>query len=223
MLYIVATPIGNLEDITLRALRILKEVDGILCEDTRHTIKLLNHYEIKKPLISYHSHTNTHKEDQVVQELVDGKTYALASDAGTPGISDPGYRLIHKAIAAGVDVIPIPGVSAVITALCASGAPTHHFTYLGFLPLKKGRKTLIATLPSLDHTVVLYEAPHRMLKLLHELKDVYGDDKQIILARELTKIHEEFIRLSLADHLVRVSSVPPKGEYVVLIPPTDER
>ncbi|MFZ4462155.1 MAG: 16S rRNA (cytidine(1402)-2'-O)-methyltransferase [Patescibacteria group bacterium] len=182
ILSLVSTPIGNLEDITLRALRTLRESDYIACEDTRTSGILLNHYEITgKKTISFHSHTGSTKEDAIIQLLLDGANIALISDAGTPGISDPAYSLVRKAIDAGITLCPIPGASAVLSALVCSGLQTHHFTYLGFLPIKKGRKTLLESLKDKEHTVVIYESVHRIEKTLSELEAYFGADHQIVV------------------------------------------
>ncbi|MBU0612802.1 16S rRNA (cytidine(1402)-2'-O)-methyltransferase [Patescibacteria group bacterium] len=213
-LYTVATPIGNLEDITFRAINILKEVNLIACEDTRHTLKLLNHYDISKPLISYHQHSKVSKIDHLIEELKAGKDIAIVTDAGTPGISDPGQVLISKAVEKGIRVIPIPGPSAVIAALSAAGVPTDAFIFLGFLPLKKGRKRIIESFKDEKRTIVLYESPHRIEKLLGELKDVL-EDRKIVVARELTKMFEEIIRGTVSEVQERLKII--KGEFVVIV------
>jgi len=217
-LYIVATPIGNLEDITYRAIKTLKEVDIIACEDTRQTLKLLNKYEIKNKLISYHQHSKVQKIDFIITKLIAGENIALVSDAGTPGISDPGSKLISEALNNNIDVIPIPGPSALITALSGAGVDTSKFVYYGFIPHKKGRQTLFKKMLSEDKTVVFYESPHRILKTLNSLKD---SNKQIIIARELTKIYEEFLR-GTAEDLIGIFEEDKnklKGEMVVIIQP----
>ena len=220
-LYIVATPIGNLEDISLRALRILKEVDLILCEDTRETKKLLNKYEIKKELLSYHSHSKLSKVEKIFELLEAGKDLTLVSDAGTPGISDPGTVLISKVkekFGENVQVVPIPGATALIAALSASGLPTHEFTYLGFLPHKKGRETLFKEIAGAKRTMVFYESPHRILKTLESLQK-FCPNKKVCLARELTKIYEEFKIGSPAELLEYLQQYPEKqrGEFVVIV------
>lgn len=199
MLYIVSTPIWNLEDITFRAVRTLKEVDGIACEDTRTSSTLLHHYDIKKPLISFHSHSGVMKIDKIIQDLKDGKNIALISDAGTPGISDPWYALIKEALVNDIDVVPIPWVTACITALSASGMPSNHFLYLWFLPIKKGRQTLLKKLQTKEETVVIYESVHRILKTLEDFQEYFGAETQIVVARELTKKFEEFQRGSIEE------------------------
>ncbi|MBF0913488.1 16S rRNA (cytidine(1402)-2'-O)-methyltransferase [Candidatus Gracilibacteria bacterium] len=223
MLYIVATPIGNLEDITLRAINTLKEVDLIACEDTRTSSVLLNHYGIKKPLLSFHSHSGVTKIDKIMDYLQNGKKVALISDAGTPGISDPGYILIKEAILQNIEVVPIPGVTAFTTALMGSGMQMNHFLYLGFLPIKKGRQTLFKTLlerreSKLSETIVIYESVHRILKTLTELGEYFGADQKIVVARELTKKFEEFLRGSISEILLYFEENPSKlkGEFVIL-------
>ena len=215
-LYIVATPIGNLSDLTFRAKQILESIDLIACEDTRHTGILLRHYEIKTPMLSFHSHSGQAKVDKIMAYLKNGKDVALISDAGTPGISDPGYNLVQAALETGVEAIPIPGPSAVITALCASGLPTDKFLYLGFLPVKKGRQTLFKKIAENEYTVVFYESPHRLRKTLSQLKDALPKEAKVVIAKELTKIHEAYIRGTVEEVINRLPE-KPKGEYVVLI------
>lgn len=216
MLYIVSTPIGNLEDITLRALRILKEVDYIAAEDTRHSSVLLNKYEIRKPTISFHAFSDDRKLQQLIAMLKEGKNIALISDAGTPGISDPGYVLIKAALEQGIQVVPIPGPAAFLTALTASGLSTHQFLYLGFLPVKKGRQTLLESLKTEERTIIFYESPHRILKTLSELAEKFGD-RQLVVARELTKIHEEFFRGTSQQAYDHFTKHPAKGEFVLML------
>ena len=214
-LYIVATPIGNLEDITLRALRILKEVDLIAAEDTRQTLKLLNHFEISKPLISYHRHNEEIKSDILIEKLMNDENIALVSDAGTPGICDPGEEIIKKAIENEIEVIPIPGACAMINALIASGIDTKEFSFLGFLPLnKKLRKEKLKEIDESQKTIIIYEAPHKMKNTLEDLQDIL-QDRKIVLARELTKIHEEFIRKDINTLLEEINSL--KGEMILII------
>ena len=214
-LYVVATPIGNLEDITFRAIRILKEVDLIAAEDTRQTLKLLNHYEISKPLISLHRHNEEEKSNNVIQKLKNGENIAVVSDAGTPGISDPGEILIKQAIESNINVIPIPGACAMINALICSGLDTNNFYFIGFLPLnKKLRKEKLNEIKKIDKTCILYEAPHKLKNTLIDLKDVI-ENRRIVLARELTKIHEEFIRKNI-DELIEISD-SLRGEFVIII------
>ena len=214
-LYIVATPIGNLEDITLRALRVLKEVDLIAAEDTRQTLKLLNHYEINKPLISYHRHNEETKSEILIEKLRNGENIALVSDAGTPGICDPGEEVIKKAIEDNIEVIPIPGACAMINALIASGISTKEFEFLGFLPLnKKLRRQKLKEIENSSKTIIIYEAPHKMKTTLGDLKEILKDRK-IVLARELTKINEEFIRKSIDELLSEIDTI--KGEMILII------
>lgn len=214
-LYIVATPIGNLEDITLRALRVLKEVDLIAAEDTRQTLKLLNHYEINKPLISYHRHNEETKSEILIDKLRNGENIALVSDAGTPGICDPGEEVIKKAIEDNIEVIPIPGACAMINALIVSGISTKEFEFLGFLPLnKKLRRQKLKEIENSSKTIIIYEAPHKMKTTLGDLKEILKDRK-IVLARELTKIHEEFIRKSIDELLSEIDTI--KGEMILII------
>lgn len=214
-LYIVATPIGNLEDITLRALRVLKEVDLIAAEDTRQTLKLLNHYEINKPLISYHRHNEETKSEILIEKLRNGENIALVSDAGTPGICDPGEEVIKKAIEDNIEVIPIPGACAMINALIVSGISTKEFEFLGFLPLnKKLRRQKLKEIENSSKTIIIYESPHKMKTTLGDLKEILKDRK-IVLARELTKIHEEFIRKSIDELLSEIDTI--KGEMILII------
>lgn len=214
-LYIVATPIGNLEDITLRALRILKDVDIIAAEDTRQTLKLLNHFEISKPLMSYHRHNEEIKSNILIEKLKKGNNIALVSDAGTPGICDPGEEIIKKSIEEQIEVIPIPGPCAMINALIASGVDTKEFCFLGFLPLnKKLRKEKIEEIKNAEKTIIIYEAPHKMKNTLGDLKDILKDRK-VVLARELTKVHEEFIRKDIEELLAIVDNL--KGEMILII------
>jgi len=216
MLYIVSTPIGNLEDITLRALRTLKEVDLIAAEDTRHSHILLQKYEIKTPVTSFHSYSTDAKLESIVRELKDGKEVALISDAGTPGISDPAYSLIRRAIEEGVKIVPIPGASALLTAIVSSGLPMDKFVYLGFLPLKKGRQTLLKSLQTEERTLVIYESPHRLLKTLEHLKEYLGD-REIAVCRELTKVFEETLRMKISDAIKHFTQKKPKGEFVLIV------
>lgn len=214
-LYIVATPIGNLEDITLRAINVLKEVDFIIAEDTRHSLKLLNHLEISKPLISYHRHNEENKTEDILNKIEEGKNIALISDAGTPVISDPGEFIVKEAIEREIEVIPIPGASAIITALMAAGVNTRNFTFYGFLSLnKKIRTKELEQIKDNNNTVILYEAPHKIKNTMQDLED-YVDDRKIVIARELTKIHEEFIRGTIDEIKDKLQN--PKGEYVIII------
>ncbi len=216
ILYVVATPIGNLEDITLRAIRILNEVDLIAAEDTRHTLKLLNHLEISKPLISYHRHNEDVKSEILIDKLQEGKNIALVSDAGTPGICDPGEEVINRCIDLGIDVIPIPGACAMINALICSGIDTKEFSFLGFLSLnKKLRKNQLDEIKKSKRTVIIYEAPHKLEATLKDLKQILDSDRKVTIAREVTKIHEEFVRGDI-DYLIQ-NSDGMKGEIVLII------
>ncbi len=214
-LYIVATPIGNLEDITYRAINVLNSVDIIAAEDTRHTLKLLNKYEISKHLISYHRHNEEIKSDGLIKELKEGKNIALVSDAGTPGICDPGEVIIKKCVEENIEVIPIPGACAFVNALICSGLNTDSFLFIGFLPLnKKNRREKLEQVENSKNTVILYEAPHKLQATLKDLKDVVGN-RTIVVARELTKIHEEFIRGNIDEIIQRTLEI--KGELIILI------
>ncbi len=217
ILYIVATPIGNLEDITLRALRILKEVDVIAAEDTRHTRKLLDRYGITTPLTSYHDHNKEDKAPLLINEILDGKNVALVSDAGTPGISDPGYFLINLAVSKNISIVPIPGATAAITALSISGLPTDRFVFEGFLPNKQtARIKRLTELEKEERTIIFYEAPHKILKTLAALIEVLGDRKAVV-TRELTKIHEEALRGALSDVLKQLEQKTIKGEFTIIV------
>ena len=214
-LYIVATPIGNLEDITLRAIKTLKEVDLISAEDTRHTLKLLNHLEISKPLISYHRHNEDTKTDILIKELEQGKNIALVSDAGTPGICDPGEEVIKRCIEEEIKIVPIPGACAMINALICSGLDTKEFAFIGFLPLnKKNRKEKLEEIRKETKTTILYEAPHKLETTLKDLKGIIGDRK-IVLAREITKIHEEYLRENIDELIEKAKDI--KGEIVLIL------
>ena len=216
-LYVVATPIGNLEDITLRALRVLKEVDVIAAEDTRHTQILLSHYGIRTPLTSYHEHNEKTKARQLMSRLERGEQIALVSDAGTPAISEPGYRLAVEAIRGRIPVIPIPGASALTAVLSAGGLPTDRFVFDGFLPAKKQeRRARLRALSSETGTLVIYEAPHRLTETLNDLAEILGD-REIVLAREVSKVHEEFLRGRLTEVAKQVAGREIKGELTLLI------
>jgi 16S rRNA (cytidine1402-2'-O)-methyltransferase len=217
-IYLVATPIGNLEDITLRALRILKEADLIACEDTRQTRKLLEHFQIRKPLISYHEHNEAARAAELVEKAFAGATIAVVSDAGMPGISDPGFRLVQRAIEQGITVTPIPGAVAAEAALAASGLPTDSFRFCGFLPPRHGeRRRLLESLAGETATLIFYEAPHRIIATLEDVGEVLGS-RPVVVARELTKVHEEFVRGSVRDVLENLRSRPSlKGEITLLV------
>ncbi|HEX7469717.1 MAG TPA: 16S rRNA (cytidine(1402)-2'-O)-methyltransferase [Verrucomicrobiae bacterium] len=218
-LYLVATPIGNLEDITLRALRVLKECDVVAAEDTRRTGQLLKHFGIAKPLLSYFQFNEARRSEEIIERLRRGEKIALATDAGSPGISDPGERVVRAAIAAGLRVESVPGACALVTALTASGLPTEEFHFIGFLPHKSGqRRNKLELLKETSGTLVLYESPYRIEKLLGELKEVFPE-RQIVLARELTKKFEEFLRGKPAELLELAKKRSLKGEFVVLVGP----
>lgn len=223
-LYLVATPIGNLEDITLRALRVLKQADLIACEDTRQTQKLLNHFGIENPTISYHEHNEASRAAELIERLTAGGRIAVVSDAGTPGISDPGFRLVSLAIERGIPVIPVPGPAAFVTALVASGLPIESFAFRGFLPPKTGaRRRVLERVRECLQTQVFYEAPHRIRETLEDVVAVLGPARHVVLARELTKIHEEFLRGAAAEVLAAVKNRSElKGEIVLLIGPAAE-
>ena len=215
-IYLVATPIGNLEDITLRALRILKEVDLIAAEDTRNTLKLLNHYEISKPLISYHRHNEEIRVDGLIEKAKNGKNIAIVSDAGTPGISDPGNIIVKEAIKNNIQIIPIPGACAAINALIGSGLDTKEFAFFGFLPLnKKLRNEKLKEIKNQTKTVIIYEAPHKIKNTLEDLKDILDNNRKVVLARELTKIHEEFIIGNIEQLIEKTKDL--KGEMILVI------
>jgi 16S rRNA (cytidine1402-2'-O)-methyltransferase len=218
-LYLVATPIGNLEDITLRALRVLRQADLIACEDTRHTQKLLNHYTITTRTISYHEHNETTRAAELVKQLQEGARVALVTDAGMPGISDPGFRLISLAIEKDVPVVPIPGASAFLTALVASGLPTDSFHFNGFLPAKRGeRRTTLEAIKTSPRTQVFYEAPHRIIDSLKDIVEVLGAARHVVIAREVTKVHEEFLRGPASEVLETLKARDAvKGEITVMI------
>jgi len=219
-LYVVATPIGNLEDITARALRILREVALIAAEDTRHSRKLLNHFGIKTPLISCHEHNEQQRQELLLGRLLGGESVALISDAGTPAIADPGYRLVRACHAAGVTVTPIPGPSAIITALCAAGEPTDRFVFEGFLPAKAAaREATLRGVCSESRTVVCYEAPHRLLATFAVIATVWGETRPLVVARELTKLHEELFRGTVGEALTHFGAARVRGEVVLILPP----
>ena len=222
-LYLVATPIGNLEDIALRALRVLKEVDVIACEDTRQTQKLLNHYGIETRTTSYHEHNEMTRAAELVKEMQEGASVALVTDAGMPGISDPGYRLITLAIRHHVPVVPVPGASAFLAALVASGLPTDSFRFSGFLPAKRGeRRAALEAIRNSPRTQVFYEAPHRIVETLSDVCEILGNARHIVIAREVTKIHEEFLRGSAGELREMLKARAVKGEITLLIGKAEE-
>ena len=218
-LYLVATPIGNLEDITFRAVRVLKEVDRIACEDTRQTQKLLNHYGITTRTISYHEHNEMTRSAELVKDMQEGASVALVTDAGMPGISDPGYRLISLAIRHHLPVVPVPGASAFLAALVASGLPTDSFRFSGFLPAKRGeRRAALEAIRTSPRTQVFYEAPHRIVEALADVVEVLGEDRHVVIAREVTKLHEEFLRGRAGEVVVTLKARDGvKGEITLLI------
>jgi len=218
MLYLVPTPIGNLEDITIRAINILKDVDLIACEDTRTSGKLLSHYEIKTPTTSYHDHNESTKTPHLIERLEGGEKIALISDAGSPGISDPGFYLIRECIRKDIKVEALPGPTALIPALVLSGLANHRFVFEGFLPVKKGRQTRLSELVDEDRTMIFYESPHRLVKSLKQFAEIFGGDRQASVARELTKMFEEIARGSLEELITIFESRPKiKGEIVVSV------
>jgi len=220
-LYLVATPIGNLEDITVRAIRILKEADLVACEDTRQTQKLLNHYGIRKEMVSYHEHNELTRSPELVIELEQGAQIALVSDAGTPGISDPGHRLVTLCLRHHIPVVPIPGPAALVAALAASGLPTEEFLFVGFLPARAGaRRKALDALKTEPRTLIFYEAPHRVVETLADALEILGA-RPAVVAREVTKIHEEFLRGPLAEVLESARKRAPRGEITLLIGPGD--
>ena len=220
-LYVVATPIGNLEDISLRALRILKESDLIACEDTRQTLKLLTHFDIQKRLVSYHQHNEITRAAEIVIDLEQGAKVALVSDAGTPAISDPGHRLVSLCLRHGIDVVPVPGASAFVTALAASGMAIDEFVFIGFLPSRPTeRRKKLRALAAESRTMALYEAPHRLLDTLEDALEIFGN-RPAVLGREITKVYEEFQRGHLEDIVAAAQKKPVRGEITLLIGPAD--
>jgi 16S rRNA (cytidine1402-2'-O)-methyltransferase len=219
-LFVVATPIGNLEDVTLRALRVLREVALVACEDTRRTRILLAHHGIPTPTTSYFEHNKLRKGPELVRRLREGASVALVTDAGTPGISDPGFLLVREARAAGVTVVPVPGPSAVVTALAAAGVPADRFVFDGFLPIKPGRRlNRLRALRGLETTVVIYESPHRIVVTLGAIGQVFGE-VEVVVARELTKQFEEIVAGTPSAHLARLAATPPRGEFTLVVRPT---
>lgn len=222
MLYIVPTPVGNLEDITLRALRILKEVDLILAEDTRTSSVLLHHYDIHTPLRSHHKFNEHETSDRVADEIAAGKNVALISDAGTPGISDPGFMLVRACVERGVEVQCLPGATAFVPALIDSGLPCDRFYFEGFLPQKKGRQTRYKALAEQTHTMVIYESPFRLVKTLTELAQYLGPDRRASVSREISKVHEDTQRGTLVELVEHFTTTPPKGEIVLIVEGNNE-
>ncbi len=217
-LYLVGTPIGNLADMTMRGIQVLQDVDTIAAEDTRHTGKLLHHFQIKTPQISYHQHNEHQRIPELIAQLQAGKSIALVTDAGMPGISDPGYEIVAACVAAGIRVVPIPGVTAVITAVSASGLPTDRFVFEGFLPAKgQERRDRLASVAGDPRTLVFYESPHRLRQTLADFATTFGTDRQIVLGRELTKLHEEFWRGEVGAAIEHYTQVEPQGEYAIVL------
>ena len=217
ILYIVPTPVGNMEDMTLRAIRILKEADVVLAEDTRTSGILLKHFDIKNHLLSHHKFNEHGTSASVVERLLAGQTVALISDAGTPGISDPGFFLVREAVRAGVEVQTLPGATAFVPALVSSGLPCDRFVFEGFLPQKKGRHTRLESLREEQRTMVFYESPFRLVKMLQQMAEVLGTDRQASVCREISKVHEESVRGSLQELIEHFTATPPKGEIVVVV------
>jgi len=222
-LYLVPTPVGNLEDITFRALRVLKEADLILAEDTRTSGILLKHFEIKNAMLSYHKFNEHQTVDRVVERLMAGETVAVVSDAGTPGISDPGFLVAREAIRAGIEVITLPGATAFVPALVSSGLPCDKFCFEGFLPQKKGRQSRLEALRGETRTMIFYESPHRVVKALTQFIEVFGPDRPVSVCREISKIHEESVRGSLTQVLEHFQSHEPRGEFVIVVGGLDEK
>lgn len=223
ILYIVPTPVGNLEDITLRALRVMRESDLVLAEDTRTTGLLLKHYDIHNQLVSHHKFNEHGTSAGIVERLRSGQTIALVSDAGTPGISDPGFFLVREAVNAGIEVQCLPGATAFVPALVSSGLPDDRFCFEGFLPQKKGRQTRLASLADEQRTMVFYESPYRLVKTLEQLGEVMGTDRRACVAREISKIHEECVRGTLAELVVHFTATPPRGEIVIVVAGQEEK
>lgn len=223
-LYLCATPIGNLEDMPVRAVRIMREADLIAAEDTRNSIKLLNHFEIKTPMTSYHEYNKVDKAAVLVDKILAGQTVALITDAGTPGISDPGEELVRQAVAAGIEVIPVPGPAACINALIISGLPTRRFVFEAFLPSdKKERQAVLEELKRETRTMIIYEAPHRLLKTLEELESLLGGERRIAVCKELTKKHETVYRAVLSEAVLYYTENEPRGEYVLVVEGLDRQ
>ncbi|MBR1499589.1 MAG: 16S rRNA (cytidine(1402)-2'-O)-methyltransferase [Bacteroidaceae bacterium] len=216
-LYLVPTPVGNMEDITMRALRVLREADLILAEDTRTSGNLLRHFDIKNAMLSYHKFNEHQTVEGIVERLKGGQTIAVISDAGTPGISDPGFLVAREAIRAGVEVITLPGATAFVPALVSSGLPCDRFCFEGFLPQKKGRQTRIQALADETRTMIFYESPHRIVKALTQFIEVFGPERQVSVCREISKIHEESVRGSLAEVLAHFTETEPRGEFVIVV------
>jgi len=217
MLYLVPTPVGNLEDITMRALRVLREADLILAEDTRTSGLLLKHFDISRPMLSYHKFNEHQVVRRVVERLLAGENIAVVSDAGTPGVSDPGFLVAREAIMAGVEVSCLPGATAFVPALVASGLPCDRFCFEGFLPQKKGRQTRLSQLADEPRTMVFYESPHRLLKALQQMAEVFGQDRPVAVCREISKVHEEIVRGTLEQAVAHFTEHDPRGEFVIVL------
>ena len=217
ILYIIPTPVGNMEDMTMRAIRLLREADLVLAEDTRTSGNLLKHFDIKNHLMSHHKFNEHGTSAGIVERLKAGQTIALISDAGTPGISDPGFYLVREAVAAGVEVQTLPGATAFVPALVSSGIPCDRFCFEGFLPQKKGRQTRLEQLSTEERTMVFYESPFRVLKTLQQFRDAFGEDRQVSCCREISKIHEESVRGTLAEVIAHFQEREPKGEFVIVV------
>lgn len=223
ILYLVPTPVGNLEDMTCRALRVLKEADLILAEDTRTTGILLKHFEIKNAMLSYHKFNEHQTVSHIVSRLLAGETVAVVSDAGTPGISDPGFLVAREAVKAGVEVVCLPGPTAFVPALVASGIPCDRFCFEGFLPIKKGRATRLAALAAEERTLVFYESPHRVVKTLAQLAETFGAGRQAAVCREISKVHEECLRGTLEELAAHFTETEPRGEFVIVVAGRDAK
>ena len=216
-LYLVPTPVGNLEDITARALRVLREADLILAEDTRTSGNLLKHFDIKNAMLSYHKFNEHKTVESIVERLLAGQTIAVISDAGTPGISDPGFLVAREAIKAGIEVVTLPGATAFVPALVSSGLPCDRFCFEGFLPQKKGRQSRIKALADEERTMVFYESPYRVVKLLEQLAEVFGGERRVSACREISKVHEESVRGTLTEVIAHFKEHEPRGEFVVVV------
>ncbi len=216
-LYLVPTPVGNLEDITMRALKVLREADLILAEDTRTSGNLLKHFDIRNAMLSYHKFNEHKTVEGIVERLLGGQTIAVVSDAGTPGISDPGFLVAREAIRAGVEVITLPGATAFVPALVSSGLPCDRFCFEGFLPQKKGRQTRLQALAEETRTMIFYESPHRIVKALMQFIEVFGADRQVSVCREISKVHEESVRGTLQEVLQHFTETEPRGEFVIVV------
>ena len=221
MLYIVPTPVGNMEDMTLRAIRVLKEADLILAEDTRTSSPLLNHFDIKKPLLSHHKFNEHETTAGIIEKLKSGLTIALISDAGTPGISDPGFFLVRECVKEGIEVQTLPGATAFVPALVSSGLPNEKFCFEGFLPQKKGRQSRLESLQNETRTTIIYESPNRLLKTLIQFAETFGEDRKVSVAREISKLHEEHVRGTLKEVVAHFRTNEPRGEIVIILAGTD--